>query len=375
MYAGMVRSLDDAVGRLVATLDELKLADNTIIIFTSDNGGWHNVAKEATKSTTFAAVPVTSNAPFRSGKAGNYEGGTHVPMIVVWPGKVAPGTTSDAVVQSSDFFPTLLELTRLPQPAGLKFDSASIAPALRGEVLAREAIYSHFPHGGRSDIDGFRPGTWVRRGEWKLIRFYADNDDGSDKLELYNLKDDISETKNLAAEKPGLAQELNALITKFLTDTAAVVPMRNPQWNPAAPDNPPVAKNKSTKDPLSGWKARQCEAAVKDGIVTVKGIGAAPFLGFGVGKMTGPATVKFRVRSASGGEGKVECLPTPADAVRAKSSPFRIPAGDWQELSITLPAPGPLGILRLYLPAQKQSLDLDWVEIHPATGKDLRTDF
>ena len=375
MYAGMVRSLDDAVGRLVATLDELKLADHTLIIFTSDNGGWHNVAKEATSSTAFADVPVTSNAPYRSGKASNYEGGTRVPMIVVWPGKVAPGTTSDAVVQSSDFFPTLLELTSLPQPAGLKFDGASIAPALRGEQLTREAIYSHFPHGGRSDIDGFRPGTWVRRGDWKLIRFYADNEDGSDKLELYNLKDDISESKNQAAEKPALAQELNALITKFLTDTAAVVPKRNPQWNPSAPEAPAVAKKNPAKDPLAGWKARQCDAAVKDGIVSIKGNGPAPFLGFAAGKMPGPLTVKLRVRSASGGEGKVECLPTPADAAKAKSSPFQIPAGDWHELTVQLPVTGPLGILRLYLPAQKESLDLDWVEIHPATGKDLRTDF
>jgi uncharacterized sulfatase len=173
LYAGMVRSLDDAVGRIVAALEKNGVADHTLILFTSDNGGWHNAAKEATQSKEFADVPVTSNAPFRSGKASNYEGGTHVPLLAMWPGKIAPGSTSDAIVQSTDFFPTLLELTQLPQPASVKFDGASFAPALRGEALKRDAIFSHFPHSGRSDIEGFRPATWVRRGDWKLIRFFA----------------------------------------------------------------------------------------------------------------------------------------------------------------------------------------------------------
>ncbi len=366
MYAGMIRSLDDAVGRITAALEKNGVAENTLILFTSDNGGWHNVAKEATKSKEFAAVPVTSNAPFRSGKASNYEGGTHVPLLAVWPGTIAPGSTSDAIVQSMDFFPTLLDLTQLPPPASVKFDGASIAPALRGEALKRDEIFSHFPHGGRSDIDGFRPATWVRRGDWKLIRFYADNDDGSDKLELYNLRADIGETKNLAAERPDLAGELNALIAAFLKDTEAVVPVQN---------TAPAKDGQDAKDPLLGWKARACAAAVKDGIVTVTGKGDAPFLGFSAGKMSGATVVKFRVRTATGGAGKVEWLPTPAAVDEAKSVPFQITGGEWQEVSVPLPAEAVLGIVRLYLPAQKEPVQLDWIELKPAGNKSQRSDF
>lgn len=234
VYAGMIRSLDDAVGRIVAALEKNGVAERTLIVFTSDNGAWHNVAKEATNNANFADVPVTSNAPFRSGKASNYEGGTRVPLLAVWPGKIAAGVTSDAVVQSTDFFPTLLDLVQLPRPVGVKFDGESFAPALRGEPLARDTIFSHFPHSGRSDIEGFRPGTWVRRGDWKLIRFFAGNDDGTDRLELYNLREDVGETRNLAKEKPELARELNALITGFLEDTEAVIPKLNPAHKAAS---------------------------------------------------------------------------------------------------------------------------------------------
>ena len=366
VYAGMIRSLDDAVGRISAALERNGVAENTIIIFTGDNGGWHNVAREASKNKEWADVPVTSNAPYRSGKASNYEGGTRVPLLVVWPGKIAPGSTSDAIVQSTDFFPTLLELTQLPQPAGIKFDGASFAAALRGETLKRDTIFSHFPHGGRSDIDGFRPGTWVRRGDWKLIRFFADNEDGSDKLELYNLRDDIGETKNLVAEKPGLASELNALIAGFLNDTEAVVPVLNPSVK---------TKAAAARDPLLGWKARACATVLKDGILTVTGKGAAPFLGFSAGKIGGPAVVSFRVRTTTGGAGKVEWLPTPQAADKAKSVEFQIPGGGWQDVSVALPAEGRLGIVRLYLPAQKEPVELDWIELKPAGDKSQRADF
>lgn len=248
VYAGMIRSLDDAVGRLTATLDELQLTKNTIVIFTSDNGAWHNVAKEATNKSEFAGVPVTSNAPLRSGKASNYEGGTRVPLLMAWPGHIAPASTSDAIMQSVDFFPTLAELTKSTVPNGTKFDGISIAPALRGRPLRREAIFSHFPHGGRNDIEGFRPGTWVRRGDWKLIRFFADNADGSDLLELYNLRADIGETKNRAADNPQLAAELNALITGFLKDTDAVIPTLNPNFGKPLPTS-------SAGKTVGGWRA------------------------------------------------------------------------------------------------------------------------
>ena len=114
---------------------------------------------------------------------------------------------------------------------------------------------------------------------------------------------------------------------------------------------------------------------VKDGIVTITGKGDAPFLGFGAGKMTGPASVTFRVKSAGGGVGKVEWLPAPAAADKAQSVEYRMNGGDWQDITVALPADGALGIVRLYRPAQKEPVQVDFVELKPATGTGVRADF
>ena len=115
-------------------------------------------------------------------------------MIVVWPGHVRPGSQSDAIVQSIDFHPTLLEMAGLQAAAGQKFDGISIVPALKGEPLAREAIFSHFPH--YTPAAGNIPGTWVRKGDWKLIRVWCDGPNQTDRFELYNLVEDVGEARD-----------------------------------------------------------------------------------------------------------------------------------------------------------------------------------
>ena len=171
-------------------------------------------------------------------------------------------------------------------------------------------------------------------------------------------------------------KQLDALIEKFLTDTKAVVPKPNPAYNSAAAiDDAPAARTAATTDPLDGWKARACDAVEKDGVLTVTGNSASPFLGLGAGKSGGPTVVKFRARSATGGAGKVEWLPTPQAADKAKSVAFQIAGGDWSELTVELPAVGTLGIVRLYLPAEKNAVQLDWIELKPAQGKAQRWDF
>lgn len=238
VYAAMVESLDDGVGRVMAALEENGLLDNTIIVFFSDNGGvsWsgksgvaaHNSARFQADMTS----PPTSNLPLRNGKASLYEGGVREPCIVVWPGVTKPGSVNDTVIQSIDWMPTLLEMTGVAIPPRAKPDGISIAPVLTGGTLAREAIFTHFPH--ETPASGQHPGTSVRRGDWKLIRLFANNDDGSDQLELFNLREDLSETKNLAVDKPELARELNTLISKFLADADAVIPVLNPSYSPGA---------------------------------------------------------------------------------------------------------------------------------------------
>ena len=375
-YAAMVESMDDAVGTLLDTLDRLKLAERTIVVFFSDNGG--NMYNEV------EGIPPTSNAPLRGGKATVYEGGIRVPCIVSVPSVVAPGTRSDAVVQSSDFYPTLLDLLALKPAAEQRFDGLSIVPALRSEPLVRDAIFTYFPHNPPVP-DWLPPSVVVHQGDWKLIRLFFQGENGAHRWLLFNLRDDLSETRDLAAQQPERVKTMDALIEKFLADTKAVQPVRNPEFDPAKyhpedegngkartpakPDAKPAPAN--DEDPkLQGWRARSCVATVKDGIVTVAGNGDAPFLGFPAGQMLGPTVVKFRVRCATGGAGKVAWLPTPQAADKAKSVAFQLTGGDWQEVRVELPAEGPLGIVRLYLPAQNAPVALDWIELQ--SGKEIR---
>lgn len=216
----MVESLDDAVGTLLGTIDELGIADNTIIIFFSDNGGMVHRYD--------GGVPVTSNAPLRSGKSSIYEGGVRVPLVVVWPSRVRPGSRSNEIVQSIDFYPTLLEMTGIQARSGQDFDGISIVRALEGNRLPREGIFTHVPQYSAATMQ--RPSTSVRNGNWKLIRFYADGPDQADRFELYNLGDDIGENTDLAPSNPGTVAELNARIETFLEGTGAVVPTPNPRY-------------------------------------------------------------------------------------------------------------------------------------------------
>ena len=224
IMGAMVESLDDAVGSLLAVVDELDIADDTIVVFFSDNGGMVHRLN--------AGVPVTSNAPLRSGKSSIYEGGIREPLIIAWPPLVEAGSLSDEIVQSIDFFPTLLELTGVPPREGQSFDGVSIVPALRGEPLEREAIFVHSPQYTPATLH--RPSTSVRRGDWKLIRFHCDGPGQQDRHELYNLAEDIGEQVDLAEQQPSIVGELSALLDSFLEDTEAVVPRPNPRYRPGA---------------------------------------------------------------------------------------------------------------------------------------------
>lgn len=299
VYAAMVESLDDGIGRVIAALDECGLADKTIIVFFSDNGGVSWGGKDADgghKSARFQAdmkVPPTSNLPLRNGKASLYEGGVREPCLVVWPGVTKPGTVNDTVIQSIDWMPTLLAMTGVPLPAQAKPDGLSIVPAIKGGKLKREAIFTHFPHD--TPASGQHPATIVRRGDWKLHRIFAGNDDGTDLLELYNLKDDIGETKNLAAEKPELVRQLNALISGFLKETDAVIPVLNPALKgvAAAP---------------KGWQiSGDTQLVEKDGALVITSTGKDPWLSTRnlPANSKGPFTVKLRIKSSGGGAGTV----------------------------------------------------------------------
>jgi hypothetical protein len=254
-------------------------------------------------------------------------------------------------------------------------DGVSYARVLRGDgALERKAFFNYFPH-GRSP--GRAGGVWVRSSDWKLIRWFG-NEFGDDvRFELYNLRDDLSETQNLAATQSARVKELNALIDGFLTDTGATYPRPNPAYQPASTTatNPNAAA--PAADPLEGWKARQCEAVVKDGVLTLtstKPAGTA-FLGHGMGRTQGPVVVKLRVRSPLGGEGQIEWLGDPQAGAEPQAVLFTVPDGDWHDLTVDVPAKGLLGTMRLYLPASDKPLDVDWVEFTARGAKPQRWEF
>ncbi len=218
-YAAMVEGVDTAVGHLRKRLADLGLADNTVIFFTSDNGGLRHEGK--------STWPTTDNSPLRAGKGHQYEGGLRVPLLVHWPGVTKPASTNATPVISIDFFPTIAELT------GAKFahkvDGVSLAPLLRGATaLKREAIFWHYPH--YSNQGGVPTGA-VRQGDWKLIEFFEDG-----RVELFNLKDDPGETRNLSKREAGRAAALKKRLAAWRKSVAAVMPKPNPEYDPAKAD-------------------------------------------------------------------------------------------------------------------------------------------
>ena len=191
VYAGMLATLDEVVGRLVAALDKAGILEKTVIVFTGDNGTFINKNKEHMPEE-FWEVPVSSAWPYREGKGTIYEGGTRVPLIVIWPGKVKPGSVSTSLAQSTDFFPTFADMFGWKLPENLHFDGVSLRSALMKNKPARNEIFCHFPHG--------HPASSLRQNDWKLIRFYCDNDDQTDRYELYNLADDVGEDHDVNFE-------------------------------------------------------------------------------------------------------------------------------------------------------------------------------
>lgn len=238
VYAGMIETLDEVVGRIVTALEQAGVLDRTLIVFTSDNGPYFTPNAEHMPAE-FHKVPVTSAYPLRAGKGTIYEAGTRVPLLIVWPGKVKPGSESTALLQSTDFFPTFADMLEWKLPTGLRFDGVSQRPALETNSSVRTELFCHFPHfPARGDYEKMpaptplSPASYLRSGAWKLIRFYCDHADQSDRHELYNLESDPGECNNLATSQPALLKILSARLDAYLKETEAVIPTSNPAYNP-----------------------------------------------------------------------------------------------------------------------------------------------
>jgi len=214
VYAAMIDNLDENIGRLLKAVDNAGQAENTVVIFTSDNGGL----------ATAEGSP-TCNAPLSEGKGWMYEGGTREPLLIRWPGIVQPGSISHKPVTSPDFYPTMLEMAGLDLIPEQHCDGISFLPALKGaDDLHREPMFWHYPHYGNQ---GGTPGCSVRCGDYKLIEFFEDG-----KLELYNLDEDESEDHNIAEDSPGKTKELKEMLDDWKADIEAKIPEPNPDYEP-----------------------------------------------------------------------------------------------------------------------------------------------
>ena len=373
-YAAMIESMDDAIGTLLDTLDRLKIAENTIIIFTADNGG--NMYNEIDGTTP------TSNIPLRGGKATMFEGGTRVPCVIAWPGITTPGSRSDATVQSEDYYPTLLSGLGLEPSPNQVFDGIDILPALKGEALDREGVFQYFPH-NPSVPDWLPPAISVHRGSYKLIRIFHGGDAGAHRHLLYNLRDDIGEKENLALQKPELVTELNLLIDDFLNETEAVVPIPNPEFDPAKyhPELVGIQKPKAKVTTKTAAKSRtvgrwshssDATPELVAGRIQIKATGGDPWISTRVPVQTdeGKLVVNLTFNSEAAGPASIYFTELDQRAFhKDQSVSFDThPDGSPHDYQVTLPI-SKLHAIRLDPAARRGQIQITRFTINNSAGK------
>jgi uncharacterized sulfatase len=226
LYAAMVEHMDHSVGRIMAVLKEAGIDDDTIVIFTSDNGGLHGLREEG---KTWKNLQHRFNekgelvCSFRGGKSTLYEDGLRVPLIVRWPGGIKPGTRCHTPVCSIDFYPTLLRLAGLCQKPQQILDGCDLTPLFQqNDGIGRDTLFWHYPY-----YQASTPAGAIRQGRWKLIEFFED-----DRVELYNLEQDECEASNLVDQFPQLAQELQEKLAGWRRSLNAAMPTLNPEYHP-----------------------------------------------------------------------------------------------------------------------------------------------
>jgi arylsulfatase A-like enzyme len=367
VMASMLRSVDESLGRILQRLDQLDLADNTLFIFYSDNGGnthsWRaddrRVSNITEKHPLFETIrsyrrwagvePPTNNSPLREGKGRIYEGGQRVPLMVRWPGHIRPASTSDEIVGPIDLYPTILDALNLTRNKEQTIDGKSFLPVLKGQSgFQRDGYFTWFPH--------LIPAISVRQGDWKLIRRFQPHPDYPQVRELYNLKEDLGETTNLATKLPGKVAQLDALIDRFVEETGALYPQPNPVYKPQA-----VAE----RDLAAGLVPKFCKATPVEGALRIEADGRKPFLGTAQVKLTGPLTLKLKLRSSAGGPGSVRWKSADQDAfpTSGQHADFTFAGGgQWRDITVNLPVRGKPGIVRIYVPAEESPVEIQTIQ-------------
>lgn len=397
-YAAMVHSLDDAVGSLLDTLDEEGIADETVVVFYSDNGGnIHCGLEETAASGEKYITAVTSNHPLRGGKGGIHEGGVRVPAVVVWPGVTEPGSRSDIRIQSNDLYPTILRMLNVERPNDHVIDGVDFAKALRGEEMDRGPMFTHVPgHGGTPHW--LPPSMSVHHGDWKLIRTFHYGDDGKHEYRLYNLSGDIGENANLAAAHPEKVKELDKLIEDYIVEANVVVPLPNPNFDQAKFDPsmigvqpgglkmPPgfqgnLTRKRGTESQppkslanassfLQGWIAKNAEASIEGDSLRISPAGRQPFIANAKVRANGPVEVRLRIRTQKDGTGRLQWRTEGQEGFPkdGQSKSFDVVGGDWKELTVPLDVKGRLVHMRLHMSNSTRPTEIDWIDIGRQEG-------
>ena len=392
-YAAMVHSLDDAVGSLLDALDAEGIADETVIVFYSDNGGnIHCGLEEVDTSGAKYITPITSNHPLRGGKGGIHEGGVRVPAVVVWPGVTELGSRSDVRIHSTDLYPTILRMLDIERPKNHVIDGVDFAKALQGERMDRGPMFTHVPgHGGTPHW--LPPSMSVHHEDWKLIRTFHYGENGKHAYRLYNLREDIGENKNLAAAHPEKVKELDKLIEDYIVEANVVIPQPNPRFDLAEFDPSKIgvqpgglkmpasfrsSQRTNTSQPskpvrtksMLGWTARNATATVEDGAMRVSPAGRQPFIANARLRANGPVEIRIRIRTQKPGTGRLQWRIEGQDSFleTGQRQSFNVDGGDWQEVSILLDVKSRIVHLRLFMPDLKRPTEIDWIEIGTKDG-------
>jgi arylsulfatase A-like enzyme len=388
-YAAMVHSLDDAVGSLLDALDAEGITDETVIIFYSDNGGnIHCGLEETAASGEKYITPVTSNHPLRGGKGGIHEGGVRVPAIVVWPGVTSPGSRNKTRIQAIDLYPTVLHMLGVESPKTAVIDGVNFIEALRGAEVERTPMFTYVPSHGNTP-HWLPPSMSVHVGNWKLIRTFYYGEAGTHDYRLYNLQDDIGESHNLAAAHPEKVQELDGLIDSYIKEVGVVLPAVNPNFDSGVfhPEKigvqagglkmPPASKaslkkttgsstdQQAPRKEILGWVAKNAKTSIKDGALKVVSIGKNSFVASAKIPARGPGVLRFRMRSPKNGKGQIQWRSKGQTSFpeSGQMQSFLAEGAVWQEHEVGIEEKNGIVHLRLFMPQQKQPVEIDWIEI------------
>ena len=340
---GMIEVMDTNIGRVLKTVEDLQLEDDTIVIFTSDNGGNMYDGPDCTTPT--------NNYPLRAGKGNNYEGGVRVPLIVRVPGVTKAGKKSAVVTSTVDHYKSLLELLGIPFPDNVVSDGVSYVDALKGEEYEREPIYSTYCHnapatGGRANIS-------MRQGPWRLYKFYYDGLDREHRYELYNLKKDIGETKNLADKLPQRVEAMTKLLDAHVEEAEILLPQKNENY---------------TGNVADAWQgSSDTEIRVENKVLNIKSTGSSPEIETYFTPNSSNCTfyLKFEMKSNSTGNGSIawregrEKTYLPEKLTDFKS----IHDGNWHPYKVEMPINKVLKVLKIQPSSGKGMIELRNIEL------------